>query len=186
MKKILLILLLIMPSMIMLADGPKYKFLSSGNSGSIFRGQTSGQYSSQSSRTANAGTRAVNYNDVFRTEAPATGRSLVSSEISISSEEGTTHTVSETGAASGITLGRRGGESVTAKQGSVITAAFSKNGPNTITLGNGKLALDGNAITGPDAGTCQPPASYRSPLGDAIAPLLLLVLAFAAFKFKKN
>lgn len=188
MKKILLILLLIMPSVVMLADGPQYKFLRNANGNAAVSRQTSGRNSDRWAKPAdinvniNANARTVNYDDVFRVQVAS--RSLVSNEVSINTE-GDNYSVSETGASNGIILGRKS-ESTTAAHGSAITAVFSKNAREVVTLGhNGKLALAG-AELGPDAGTAQPPSTAHTPVGDAMVPMLLMALAFAAFKFKKH
>lgn len=187
MKKILLILLLIMPSVVMLADGPQYKFLRGVNAFAARQSNHATQNANWASvnvnNGVNAGSRAVNYNDVFRTSAPSTGRSLVSSEISITTENAD-YNVSGTGASTSISLGRKS-EGITATHGSAITAVFSKSAPEVITLGHGKLAATGGEIR-PDAGTAQPPATAHTPIGDAMVPMLLMALAFAAFKFKKH
>lgn len=187
MKKILLILLLIMPSIFVLADGPQYKFLRSmDRNASVGSRQSARQGEHWAKPTdinldINVNARTVNYDEVFR--VAVSSRPLVSSDVTIS-ETGTGNSNGSSPLAGA--LGRKGnGSEVSAKSGSMVVSGFGGSAHTLVELGHGKLALVGSAID-PDQGTWQPPKTAHTPLGDAMVPMLLMALAFAAIKFKKN
>ncbi len=183
MKKILLILLLIMPSIFVLADGPQYKFLRSMDRNASFGSRQSTRQGERRAKPTdiNVNARTVNYDEVFR--VAVSSRPLVSSDVTIS-ETGTGN--SNGSSPLSAALGRKGnGSEVTAKSGSMVVSGFGGSAHNLVELGHGKLALAGSAID-PDQGTWQPPKTAHTPLGDAVVPMLLFALAFAVLKFRKH
>lgn len=185
MKKILLILLFVLPSVLVLADGPQYKFL---------RGSANKRVSSL--REAydvhiNRGARNVqgsgvsDYSNVNGVVAPL-GRSIVSSDITIKTEEDSRIKVSAGSIVGGRTSSNDG---FTNAHGSNSTVGFENGDEDGITLGLvGNLAGKGNAVQAAFSGTIgtgQPPmlANPTVPLGDALLPLLMMILSFAGFVY---
>lgn len=188
MKKILLILLFVMPSIFVLADGPQYKFLS-GNANKRIS-SLNDVYNVKVNTRANihaGAARAIDYDNV-NTIANPTGHSLVSSDITIGSEKhGSVSAASGIGInGHGIKVGRDNSGATTGT--AFATALGSSKSGREITLGqNGHLALFGNTIDPTDGPGGNSNASgetpQTTPLGDVLLPLLMMILSFAGFVY---
>ncbi len=182
MKKILLILLFVLPSVFVLADGPQYRFLK-GNGSSRFSSMKQVYDVKVSTRAHASGFGVADYDNVNAIAKPA-GRSLVSSEVSIDGEGKRSSSVS---GHSAVGIGVSTSDKyISLDKGNLFSSSFViENSGSDFVLGkNGSLAGRGTAVmdyTG-RIGAGQPPlAANPVPLGDALLPMLLLILSFAGF-----
>lgn len=190
MKKILFILLLVMPSMLIFADGPQYKFLRGNGNVSSFDQVYDVNINTKTNKTA--GTRVANYENV-NTVANPTGRSLVSSDLSIGSERnhGSVSGTSGSSSTGGVVTDDY---TVTATTGLAIGNSL-KNGKSSgrqVVLGQfGHQALFGEEMLGifENGGTtggntnAEGATPKKTPLGDALLPLLMMILSFSAILY---
>lgn len=187
MKKITLILAMMMIVMSAMADGPTYSFMKGGMGKSRdakINVVSSSQAYDNNHKNINATTAAMDFDAVNNTQTATRsifrfgmGESVSTSAPAVSGSVATS---------AGIRAGERGTATTT---GSALSVAlFNGKKGNDITLGqNGHLALFGDDIklmdgedTDPNAGEFETP---RVPLGDAMLPLLMMIMAFAGFVY---
>lgn len=188
MKKISLILAMMMIVMSAMADGPTYSFMKGGMGKSRdakINVVSSSQVYDSNHKNINATTAAMDFDAVNNTQTAT--RSIFRFGMGESVSASAPVVSGGVAASSGIRAGER--RTATVNTGSALSVAlFNGKKGNDITLGqNGHLALFGDDIklmdgedTDPNAGEFETP---RVPLGDAMLPLLLMIMAFAGFVY---
>lgn len=187
MKKITLILAMMMVVLSVFAaqDGPKYQFMK-GNSGtqSCFdkdidhNGSFDVKYNSNS-----AGTSAINFDAINNSQTP---KSIFRFGMGENASNGSSVGGGSASASRGVSLG--GSHTATISGSALSGALYGNKKGNDITLGqNGHLALFGEGLGIFDnEGTPNSDAGgepKRPPLGDAMLPLLMMILSFAGFVY---
>lgn len=193
MKKITLILAMMMVVLSAFAaqDGPKYRFMK-GNSSTQSRfdkdidhnGAFDVKYNSNS-----AGTSAINFDAINNSQTPKSIFRFGMGERGSNSSSIGGGSVS---ASRGVSLG--GSHTATTSGSALSGALYGGKKGNDITLGqNGHLALFGNDLPIMDGEPTEGEGGQNTnaegetpryfPIGDAMLPLLMMIMAFAGFVY---
>ncbi len=193
MKKITLILAMMMVVLSAFAaqDGPKFSFFKGGdafNNNAKPRSLIDEDFNHNESFDINynsnsAGTSAINYDAINNSQAP---RSIFRFGMGENGSNGSSVGGGSVSASRGVSLG--GSHTATTSGSALSGALYGNKKGNDITLGqNGHLALFGEGLGIFDnEGTPNSGAegeAPRVPLGDAMLPLLMMILSFAGFVY---